>query len=873
MVDAFVSFAVERMGDFLVQEVSLRLSLREDVKWLRNELLFMQSFLKDAEEKLIEDQRVQQWVFEINSIANDAVAVLETYISEVDKGDHDDGFASLLKACTSCMICRKETKFYNVGKEIQCLKKRVMDISRKRKTYGIRDIDNPGEGPRNQTNHQSAMVRKLRRTTSYIDENHIFVGFQDVVEKLLAELLKADPRRGVISIYGMGGLGKTTIARNLYNSPSLITSFHARAWICVSQEYNTMDLLKNIIKSIKGRTKETLDLLERMTESDLEIYLRDLLKERKYLLVVDDVWQREAWESLRRAFPDSKNGSRVIITTRKEDVAKRADDNGFVHKLRFLSQEESWDLFRRKLLDVLAMVPTMEILARDMVDKCGGLPLAIVVLSGLLSHKRGIQEWQKVKAHLWRHMKDDSIEISCILSLSYNDLSTALKQCFLDFGIFPEDHLIYVDNIMWLWIAEGFIPRGEERIEDVAEGFLDELARRSLIQVVSTSWKTDVRCKIHDLLRDLAMQKALEVNFFDIYDPRKHSLSSSCLRHAVHGQAQRYLSLDLSNLKLRSFMFLDQDFCNMGLLKFHNVFRHIYVLYLEIRSGTTLPDAVGCLYHLKFLSLRGIYYLPSSIGNLKNLQTLRVLNDYRHLCVLPPETTNLVNLRHIVALYSRPLQLLSKLTSLQFLKYSCCDQWRDVDPVNLVRLQELGMYDSMHSYSLSNIGSLKDLRSLMLRCKLNESFPTLEYLTSCRKLDKLWLEGRIDKLPLRGGFPNSITMMVLWKSELMEDPMPILGMLPNLRDLDLVGTYEGKEITCGNNSFCQLEFLRLDGLQKLERWHLSSSSMPLIIGSGIHDCSKLKEIPQRMKGITILDSLKDIDQEFGEYYKVNSLAS
>ncbi|KAF3647139.1 putative disease resistance protein RPP13-like [Capsicum annuum] len=577
-----------------------------------------------------------------------------------------------------------------------------------------------------------------------------------------------------------------------------------------------MDLLKNIIKSIKGRTKETLDLLERMTESDLEIYLRDLLKERKYLLVVDDVWQREACESLRRAFPDSKNGSRVIITTRKEDVAKRADDNGFVHKLRFLSQEESWDLFRRKLLDVLAMVPTMEILARDMVDKCGGLPLAIVVL---------------------------------------------------------KDHLIYVDNIMWLWIAEGFIPRGEERIEDVAEGFLDELARRSLIQVVSTSWKTDVRCKIHDLLRDLAMQKALEVNFFDIYDPRKHSLSSSCLRHAVHGQAQRYLSLDLSILKLRSFMFLDQDFCNMGLLKYYNVFRHIYVLYLEIRSGTTLPDAVGCLYHLKFLSLRGIYYLPSSIGNLKNLQTLRVLNDYRHLCVLPPETTNLVNLRHIVALYSRPLQLLSKLTSLQVLKYSCCDQWRDVDPVNLVRLQELGMYDSMHSYSLNNIGSLKDLRSLMLRCKLNESFPTLEYLTSCRKLDKLWLEGRIDKLPLRGGFPNSITMMVLWKSELMEDPMPILGMLPNLRDLDLVGAYEGKEITCGNNSFCQLEFLRLDGLQKLERWHLSSSSMPLIIGFGIHDCSKLKEIPQRMKGITILDRLKDIDQEFGEYYKVNSLAS
>ncbi|KAK4726464.1 hypothetical protein R3W88_031381 [Solanum pinnatisectum] len=113
----------------------------------------------------------------------------------------------------------------------------------------------------------------------------------------------------------MGGLGKTTLARKLYISPNIASSFPTHAWICVSQEYNKMDLLKTIIKSIQGCTKETLDLLERMAERDLEIYHHDLLKERKYLVVVDDVWHREAWESLKRAFPDSKNGSRVIITT------------------------------------------------------------------------------------------------------------------------------------------------------------------------------------------------------------------------------------------------------------------------------------------------------------------------------------------------------------------------------------------------------------------------------------------------------------------------------------------------------------------------------------------------------------------------------
>ncbi|KAG5608652.1 hypothetical protein H5410_019933 [Solanum commersonii] len=565
----------------------------------------------------------------------------------------------------------------------------------------------------------------------------------------------------------MGGLGKTTLARKLYTSPNIASSFPTRAWICVSQEYNTMDLLKTIIKSIQGRTKETLDLLERMTEGDLEIYLHDLFKERKYLVVVDDVWHQEAWESLKRAFPDSKNGSRVIITTRRRDVAERADNRGSIHELPILSQEESWDLFCRKLVDVRAMVPEMESLAKDMVEKCRGLPLAIVVLSGLLSHKKGLNEWQKAKDSLHGISSIDSFHgISSILSLSYNDLSSALKKCFLYFGIFPEDQVLEADNIIRLWMAEGFIvPRGEERMEDVAEGFLNELISRSLVQVAQTFWERVTACRVHDLLHDLAIQKALEVNFFDIYDPRMHSISSSCIRHGIHSQGERYLSLDLSNLKLRSIMFFDQNFCNMSLINFSSVFQHLYVLYLEMCVDKNpqphlVPDAIGSLYHLKFLRLRGrIHDLPTSIGNLKNLQTL-VVNGYS--CKLPQETADLINLRHLDARYSEPLKHLSKLTSLQVLKGIYCDQWKDVDPVDLVNLRELTMCSIWNSYSLKNISSLKYLSTLRLFCERDElytsPFPSLEFLYSCEKLQKLWLKGRVEKLPL---FPNSITMMVL----------------------------------------------------------------------------------------------------------------
>ncbi|KAH0692393.1 hypothetical protein KY285_019490 [Solanum tuberosum] len=844
MADAFVSFAVQKLGDFLIQQISLITSLRDEVTWLRNELLFIQSFLKDAELKQCVDHRVQQWVLEINTIANDAVAILETYSFEAGKG------VSCLKAC-AC-IYRKEKKFYNVAEEIQSLKQRIIDISRKRETYGITNINsNAGEGPSNQ-------VRTLRRTTSYVDDqDYIFVGLQDVVQTLLSELLKAVPRRSVVSIYGMGGLGKTTLARNLYKNPNIASSFPTRSWICVSQEYNTMDLFRNIIKSIQGRTNETLDLLERMTEGDLEIYLRDLLKERKYLVVVDDVWQREAWESLKRAFPDSKNGSRVIITTRKEDVAERADNRGFIHKLRFLSQEESWDLFCRKLLDVRAMVPAMESLAKDMVEKCRGLPLAIVVLSGLLSHRGGLDKWQEVKDQLWKNIIEDKyIEISCILSLSYNDLSTVLKQCFLYFGIFPEDQVLEADNIIRLWMAEGFVPRGEERMEDVAEGFLNELIRRSLVQVVDTFWEKVTHCRVHDLLRDLVIQKALEVNFFDIYDPKNHSISSLCIRHGIHSQGVRYLSLDLSNLKLRSIMFFDPDFRKMSLIKFRSVFQHLYVLYVDMPlfNEVSVPDAIGSLYHLKFLRLRGIYALPSSIGNLKNLQTL-IVNEGLYSCRLPRETADLINLRHLVASYSKPLKLISKLTSLEVLQGVCCDQWIDVDPVDLVNLGELSMQRIKKSHSLNNISILKNLSTLRLFCgPFQESFPSLEFVNSCQKLQKLCLHGKIEKLPL---FPNSITMMVLRRSKFMEDPMPTLGMLPNLRNLILEDAYEGKEITCSDNSFSQLEFLHLIKLRNLERWHLGTSAMPLIKGLGIHHCSELKETPERMKDVE--EKLNEMD--------------
>ncbi|XP_006356854.1 disease resistance protein RPP13 [Solanum tuberosum] len=878
MVDAVVSYAVEKLGTFLIEEVSLRQSLRENVLWLRNELSFMKAFLKDAEKNQEQDNLVQQWVFEITSVANDAVYILEAYSLDAAKdGDHAAGFVDRLKAY-AC-ICQKEAKLHDIGKDIQSLKERVMDISRKRDTYGIaHNNSNAGEGPSNRPNYTSSMLT-LRRAVSYADEDQLFVGFQEVFQRLLDELLKEESHRKVLSIYGMGGLGKTTLARNLYNSPSLITTFHTRAWISVSQQYSIPDLLRSIIKSIEGCSEELLKLLKEMSERDLETYLRNLLKKHKYLVVVDDVWHREAWESLQRALPDDNNGSRVILTTRKKEVAERVDDKGFPHELRFLNKKESWDLLCKKLHPENKMVgadlysPSMERLANEMVEKCGGLPLAIVVLGGILSYRKGVDEWQKVKTHLWQHMKNDSVEITHILSLSYNDLSFELKQCFLYIGIFQEDHVIDTEKLMHLWLAEGFIPRiREEHMEDIAENFLHELISRSLIQVAETFFDKFFACKIHDLLRDLAVQKSMEVNLFDIYDPSVSSVTPFRHRHAIHGQTQKYLSLDLSKLKVRSILFFDKEFEKLDnsekFMTFCTTFPHLYVLDLEniYFSEGKLPDAIGNLVHLKFLGLSNtnLFKLPSSIAKLENLQTLEALIDDYCSCQLPPQIAKLTNLRHLITRYEVPLQV-NRLTNLRTLKYIRCDQWKDTDASGLVNLQELGMEQIAKSYSLISIGNLKSLTTLFLICNRGGTFPPLEPLSSCENLHRLWLSGGIEELANLNNLPKSITVLVLqspFYTGLEEDPMPILGKFPNLKHLELSCAYMGKKITCNGNSFGQLETLRLEYLDNLESWHLHTTAMSVLKSLSIRQCPKLMKIPKRMEHIKMLDG----NQSQREYY-------
>ncbi|KAK0579578.1 hypothetical protein LWI29_028203 [Acer saccharum] len=884
MVDAVVSFVVERLGDFLIKEAVFLCGVKKEVKRLKEELGSMQHLLKDAEEKQYGDPVIHKWVSDIKELAYDIEDMLYAFRLKVRKPKW---------GCFPC-VC---SSLFDIGKQIEDFRKRINDLSPSSQSFRLQDLGNrAGEG----SSKTLGKLRELRRSVSFAVEENV-VGVDDDAHKLLAKLLDDDPRRFVVSIYGMGGLGKTTIARKLYHHIDVQRKFkNIRAWVAVSQEYTARDLLKRIFKSFGFEVEKNEDQekfstsdLEKMDEDDLRRCLHKSLQRYSYLLVIDDVWDKEVWGILKAAFPDNKNGSRVIMTTRNEEVATSSDERSHSHRLRHLREEESWQLFCQKTSQIFNGDEELNKLGTEMVKKCNGLPLAIVVLGGLLSNKKP-QEWHGVRDHLWRHLKAGSIEINSLLALSFDSLPHQLKPCFLYLSLFPEDSEIVIEKLIYLWVAEGFISEGEDCImEEVAKDYINELINRSLIQEERRYWGRTSTCRVHDLLRDLAIDMAKKFNFLYIYDGIKDSNISSvippCPRQAIYCATERFLSLQ-SNSHSRSlflFGFGDIEFATRGqwLVNMCRTFSYLRVLDLGVRTSgyehhkifdntsgyehhKIFDKEIAKLIHLKYLGWYKRLIDSSLIYNLQRLQTL-VIYDTVRKARLPTEISRLQELRHLIGGFIGDWRLwIDNLTKLQTLRHVGLSIWAQIKTEKLVNLRELwvvGSFSKQEVFCFDSIANLKSLRILVVGQKWDKiSFSSLQPLSGCPHLMDLRLNGKLEKLSedIHQVLPN-LECLCLAFSYLEDDPMPLLEKLPKLTVLYLDGGfYEGKKMMSSANGFQWLEILLLEVADETVEWQVEDGAFPRLKGLRIIDQSGKSNLnyPERLRSLPS----PDLD-EFGDY--------
>ncbi|KAK2376504.1 putative disease resistance protein RGA1 [Trifolium repens] len=865
MADALLGVAFENLISLLQNEFSTISGISSKTQKLSTNLELIKAVLEDAEKKQVKDRSIKVWLQQLK----DAAYVLDDILDECSiKSNRLKGSPAFKPK--NIIFC------HNLGTRLKDITSRFDEIAKGKNNFLLREGVTAKE--------MTVEVAEWRQTSSIIAEPKVY-GREDDKKKIVEFLLNQARDSNSLSVYpivGLGGVGKTTLSQLVYNDQRVSSNFHTKIWVCVSEAFSVNRILCSIIESITNEKCDALDL------DVIQRKVQELLQGKRYLLVLDDVWNKnqelefgltqEKWNKLKAMLFNGSKASSCLVSTRDEIVASIMGTHQ-AHHLSGLSEKECWLLFKQYAFghDREERVELVEI-GKEIAKRCKGLPLAAQALGGLMRSRSGEKEWLEIKeSRLWDSLNDNSI--LPVLRLSYFYLTPTLKQCFAFCALFPKDTVMLKEELIHLWMANGFISSRENlEVEDVGSMIWNELCQKSFFQDIKMEkqYYGQFSFKMHDLVHDLA-QSLMGQECMYLENANITSFSKST-HHISFGSKDRF-SLDKGAFKkvesLRTFFQLN------------NYYYRKYEYFPTNRSlrvlCTSRVSSLGSLIHLRYLELNYLdtKTLPDSICNLQKLKILKIRYCEKLSC-LPEHLACLQNLRHLVirgcSSMSRLFPNIGKLSCLRTLNvYIVCLKTGN----SLTELRDLNLGRELNIRGLNNVGSLseakeanlmckKDLHELHLSWKIRSSteFTKSPTINAEQLLEVLQPQSNLNSLVIRDyeglylpSWISTLTNLVsleLWDCNKFVR-LPSIGKLQSLKRLELWNmdnlkyfddeSHNGMEV----GIFPSLEVLKLinllniEGLLKVVREEM----FPCLSKLSIEYCPKL--------ALPCLPSLKELD--------------
>ncbi|KAF8038105.1 hypothetical protein BT93_B0841 [Corymbia citriodora subsp. variegata] len=838
---------VEILGSQVIEIAGKLWGVKHELKALRDTISILQPVLDHAEEQYHQIPHIRVWVEKLKDAFYEAHDVLEEINIEGMRRELR-GHNEMMKEVRKFFSSSNQLAFkLKMSDKVRAVRMRIEAIKADR----VFDLD---ERPKREW-------RNREETHSFILKEAI-IGRDDDKKKVMKFLEDSNVEENVsiLPIVGIGGLGKTVLAKYVYGE----SKFDLKMWVCVSFDFDVQKIVKKMLACAKKEepTEDTMELLQSK--------LRKEIDGKKYLLVLDDVWNinQETWWSLKTLVVGGARGSKILITTRITSVAEITGTTP-PHCLKGLPESASLALLMQMAGRKIKEIQESDILAigKEIVRKCSGVPLVVRTVGSLLFFKKSKLAWLNFKDYELPEVSQKDDSVISVLRLSYDHLPSHLKQCFAFCSLFPKDYEIKMQTLVDLWMAEGFIKQSSksQHLEDIAFGYFKDLLWSNFFQDYQ---EDEGSCKMHDLMHDLACSVA-GTECWMVGDVTK-SINERT-RHISHGLTSNLIGeLPISCLKasaLRTFLSTTRDevmrqiepTSEAYLHQLIQSFKRLRIFDLCDTNIKKVPRSIYKLKHLTYLDLSGskaLKRLPNSITRLQNLQTLN-LNDCSSLEELPKGIRKLVSLRNLYIDRDSNLTYLPRglggLSSLHRLTRFILPKDK-AGAKNYCGLGELnGLNNIRGRLVIKNLGYVTDVETESKDANLigKHSLESLVLLWSDFDSDDAVIGNR-DETLLDGLRPHS-NLQKLIISKYQSESFPrwmmdsLVSFLPNLIEVQFR--------FCGRckclpplGQLPSLELLYIDLLPELEYIELghsstSTASFSKLSGLRLHGCEKLKAMP------------------------------